>query len=412
MGILYNTLMRLASFGAMLAALFSSKMKMFVDGRKGVFEKLQQQIGVSDKTVWMHCASLGEFEQGVPILQALRSAKPDYKLVVSFFSPSGYEVKKNSPLADIVVYLPLDTPNNAKRFVAAIHPSLAIFVKYEIWPNYLFELQNKKIPSFLISALFRKNQIFFKSYGNFMRRALFTFDNCFVQDQNSQQLLNGIGMEKLTISGDTRFDRVFNQLKMDNTLKFAGDFKGDSITIVCGSTWPEDEAVLLNFINSAPDGVKFIVAPHKIENLKIEAFRRNIVKKTVLHSEKDEVNLREYEVLIIDCIGLLSKLYRYADIAFVGGAMGNTGLHNILEPATFSIPIVIGKNYDKFPEAYALKEAGGLFVVKNAAEATQLFEKLVGNENVRKNAGEIAGLFIKQNTGATAIILESILTKI
>lgn len=412
MGILYNTLIHLASFGATVTSFFSPKMKLFVNGRKDVFEILQRQIAVSDKTIWVHCASLGEFEQGVPIMEEIKRTKPEYKIVVSFFSPSGYEVKKNSPIADVVAYLPMDTPSNAKRFIEAIHPSLAIFVKYEIWPNYLFELQKKKIPSILISALFRENQIFFKSYGGFMRRALFTFYKYFVQDENSKQLLNSIGLKNVTISGDTRFDRVSNQLTMNNTLPFARDFKGNSISIVCGSTWPEDETVLLDFINSASEEVKFIIAPHKIESHKIEEFRKRINKKTVLHSEKDDVNLSEYNVLIIDCIGLLSKLYSYADIAYVGGAMGTTGLHNILEPATFAIPIVIGKNYDKFPEAETLKKSGGLFVVEDTEECTAILNKLVLDGSLREEAGKIAGIFIKQNIGATSIIMESISSRI
>lgn len=412
MGILYNTLIHLASFGATVTSFFSPKMKLFVNGRKDVFEKLQRQIAISDKTIWVHCASLGEFEQGVPIMEEIKKTKPEYKIVVSFFSPSGYEVKKNSPIADVVAYLPMDTPSNAKRFIEAIHPSLAIFVKYEIWPNYLFELQKKKIPSILISALFRENQIFFKSYGGFMRRALFTFYKYFVQDENSKQLLNSIGLKNVTISGDTRFDRVSNQLTMNNTLPFARDFKGNSISIVCGSTWPEDETVLLDFINSASEEVKFIIAPHKIESHKIEEFRKRINKKTVLHSEKDDVNLSEYNVLIIDCIGLLSKLYSYADIAYVGGAMGTTGLHNILEPATFAIPIVIGKNHGKFPEAETLKKSGGLFVVEDTEECTAILNKLVLDGSLREEAGKIAGIFIKQNIGATSIIMESISSRI
>lgn len=402
----------MASFGATVTSFFSPKMKLFVNGRKDVFEKLQRQIAISDKTIWVHCASLGEFEQGVPIMEEIKKTKPEYKIVVSFFSPSGYEVKKNSPIADVVAYLPMDTPSNAKRFIEAIHPSLAIFVKYEIWPNYLFELQKKKIPSILISALFRENQIFFKSYGGFMRRALFTFYKYFVQDENSKQLLNSIGLKNVTISGDTRFDRVSNQLTMNNTLPFARDFKGNSISIVCGSTWPEDETVLLDFINSASEEVKFIIAPHKIESHKIEEFRKRINKKTVLHSEKDDVNLSEYNVLIIDCIGLLSKLYSYADIAYVGGAMGTTGLHNILEPATFAIPIVIGKNYGKFPEAETLKKSGGLFVVEDTEECTAILNKLVLDGSLREEAGKIAGIFIKQNIGATSIIMESISSRI
>ena len=412
MGILYNTLIHLASFGATVASTFNKKIKAFVSGRKVVFDELKTQIKLSDKTIWIHCASLGEFEQGVPIMQALKKTHPEYKIVVSFFSPSGYENKKTSPMADVVVYLPLDTPLNAEKFIKAIHPSLAIFVKYEIWPNYLFELQKNKIPSLLISAVFRKEQIFFKNYGGFMRKALFTFDNYFVQDENSKELLGSLGLKNVIISGDTRFDRVSSQLSHDNTLPFARDFKGNSKTIVCGSTWPEDEAVLLSFINSGSQDIKFIIAPHKIERNKIEELRNRIDRKTVLYSEKDDVDLSQYDVLIIDCIGLLSKLYHYADIAFVGGAMGNTGLHNVLEPATFSIPIVIGKNFEKFPEAEILRKLGGLFVVENSEECTAILKRLFLNENYRKESGKIAGRFIQQNVGATSIIMKYISSRI
>ncbi|OAD90799.1 3-deoxy-D-manno-octulosonic acid transferase [Aequorivita soesokkakensis] len=405
---IYNLLILLASFHLRIVALFSKKMKLFVNGRKDVFKILQQKISATDKTIWFHCASLGEFEQGVPIMEAMKKLKPDHKIVVSFFSPSGFEIKKNTPLADAVVYLPMDTQANAKKFIAAIHPSLVLFVKYEFWPNYLLELKKKNIPTLLVSGVFRKNQIFFKSYGSFMRKALGNFDHFFLQDENSEVLLKNIGFKNLTISGDTRFDRVSHQIEMDNTLRFAEEFKGDSICIVCGSTWPEDEVLLLEYINSAPENVKFIIAPHKIELDKIENFKEKIIKKTILHSQIDEVNIAEYSVLIIDCIGLLSKIYSYADIAYVGGAAGKTGLHNILEPATFGVPIVIGKNYSEFPEAIRLQDLAGLFSVKNPSECDEILSKLVNNINFRNKTGMIAGHFVNKNTGATQKIVNYI----
>ncbi|MDC8001831.1 glycosyltransferase N-terminal domain-containing protein [Aequorivita todarodis] len=407
---IYNLSIHLVSFGLRIVALFNKKMKLFVNGRKDVFEMLQQKISSEDKTIWFHCASLGEFEQGVPIMEAIKKQRPDHKIVVSFFSPSGFEVKKNTPLADAVVYLPMDTRENAKKFVAAVRPTMALFVKYEFWPNYLFELQKKKVPTYLVSGIFRKDQIFFKSYGGFMRKALQSFDHFFLQDENSEELLKNIGFSNVTVSGDTRFDRVSHQIEMDNTLKFAEDFKGNSLCIVCGSTWPEDEAVLLDYINAAPENVKFIIAPHKIEVDKISDFTHKIVKKTVLHSNKDEVNISDYDVLIIDCIGLLSKLYSYADIAYVGGAMGSTGLHNILEPATFGVPIVIGKNYGEFPEAIRLRDLAGLFTVKNSLECNEILSKLVNNINFRNKTGMIAGHFVNKNTGATQKIVNYLST--
>lgn len=403
---IYNLLILFASFLLKIVAFFSNKMKLFVNGRKNVFKTLHQKISSTDKTIWFHCASLGEFEQGVPIMEEIKKLKPDHKIVVSFFSPSGYEVKKNTPLAGAVVYLPMDTTTNAKKFVTAVHPSLALFVKYEFWPNYLFELQKKNIPTLLVSGVFRESQIFFKSYGGFMRRALASFDHFFLQDKNSEMLLKSIGFSNTTVSGDTRFDRVSHQIEMDNTLKFAEEFKGNSLCVVCGSTWFEDEAVLLDYINSAPENVKFIIAPHKIEADKIEDFTKKIVKKTVLHSSIDEVNISDYSVLIIDCIGLLSKLYSYADIAYVGGAMGKTGLHNILEPATFGVPIVIGKNFNEFPEAKRLRDLAGLFSISNAAECTEILNTLILNDSLRNKTGMIAGHFVNKNTGATKKIID------
>lgn len=379
-----------------------------MEGRKDVFETLKKKISPQDKTIWFHCASLGEFEQGVPIMEAIKKLKPNHKIVVSFFSPSGYEIKKNTPLADIVVYLPMDTPANARKLITTINPAIAFFVKYEFWPNYLFELKKKNIPTLLVSGVFRQNQIFFKSYGSFMRKALSSFEHFFVQDENSEALLKDIGFTNITLSGDTRFDRVSHQIEMDNDLKFADEFKGNSLCIVCGSTWPEDEAILLDYINIAPNNVKFIIAPHKIEATKIAEFSSKILKKTVLHSNKDEVNLSAYDVLIIDCIGLLSKLYSYADIAYVGGAMGKTGLHNILEPATFGLPIVIGKNYDEFPEAIRLRSLAGLFSVSSAEECSQILEKLVENDSFRSATGMISGHFVNKNTGATESIISYI----
>lgn len=392
-----------------IVALFSKKIKLFVDGRKDVVHILGKNISTSDKTIWFHCASLGEFEQGVPIMEEMKKAKPDHKIIVSFFSPSGYEIKKNTPLADVVVYLPMDTPLNAKRFIDAIHPSLSIFVKYEFWPNYLLQLKKKNIPTLLVSGVFRDNQIFFKPYGGFMRKALKSFNHFFLQEENSVKLLNSIGFKNTTLSGDTRFDRVSHQIEMNNTLKFAKEFKGDSLCIVCGSTWPEDEAVLLDYINSAPRNVKFIIAPHKIEQSKIEAFTEKLYKqKVILHSQKDDVNLAEYSVLIIDCIGLLTKLYSYADIAYVGGAMGRTGLHNILEPATFGVPIIIGKNYNEFTEAIRLRNLAGLFSISNPLELSDVLTKLVSDANYRKKTGMISGHFVNSNTGATNKVLDYI----
>ncbi|MGY8934332.1 MAG: 3-deoxy-D-manno-octulosonic acid transferase, partial [Flavobacteriales bacterium] len=358
-------------------------MSLFVHGRKTVFDTLKESINPDDKTIWFHCASLGEYEQGVPIMEKTKELFPDYKLIVTFFSPSGFEVKKNSTLANTIVYLPIDTVSNAKKFIELAHPSLAIFIKYEFWPNYLFQLKEKNIPTLLVSGLFRKDQMFFKPYGGFMRKTLNSFDHFFVQDKISKDLLKSINIKDITVSGDTRFDRVSNQLLQNNTLAFISEFKQNNLCIVCGSTWPEDEAVLIDYINKAPDDVKFIIAPHKINASKIESFKKNIQKKSILFSTKEGTNISDYKVFIIDTVGLLTKIYSQADIAYVGGGMGLTGLHNILEPATFGVPIVIGNRFEKFPEAKELKELKGLFSISNAAECSEILKKLVTDKNAR-----------------------------
>lgn len=409
MRLFYNLLTYVATAHIWIAQFFSKKLRLFVSGRKKSFKTLAEKISRSDKTIWFHCASLGEFEQGLPIMEAVKKQYPDHKILVSFFSPSGYEIKKDTPIADAVVYLPMDTKKNAKKFITLANPAVAIFVKYEFWPNYLLELQAKNIPTVLVSGLFRENQVFFKSYGGFMRKALQTFKHLFVQDASSETLVRSLNIDQVSISGDTRFDRVSHQIEQENNLDFMDAFKGDSLCIVCGSTWVDDEDVLLQYINEAPQNVKFVIAPHKIDARKIQDFKSRIHKPTTLFSEQNSEHkakeISEYDVLIIDMIGLLTKIYSYADIAYVGGAMGNTGLHNILEPATFGVPIVIGKNYDNFPEAERLRSLAGLFSISSEADCTEVLSKLVNDSKFREKTGMISGHFVNSNTGATAKVM-------
>lgn len=383
-------------------------MKLFVKGRKSVFKTLKSQIQPEDKTIWFHCASLGEYEQGVPIMGATKKMFPNHKLIVSFFSPSGFEVKKNNSVGDITIYLPLDTLRNAKKFIKLVHPSLAVFVKYEFWPNYLFQLKKNNISTFLVSGLFRENQIFFKTYGSFMRSTLQNIDHFFVQDEASKKLLKSIKIENVSIIGDTRFDRVYNQLKQDNTLDFIAEFKQDKICAVLGSTWPEDDSILLEYINTSSDKVKFIIAPHEVKPARIEGLKMNIEKNTVLFSEMEGKNLADYKVFIIDTVGILTKIYSYADVAYVGGAMGKTGLHNILEPAVFGTPIVIGQNFENFPEAKKLQELKGLFSVKMTLGCSAILFKLVNDDDFRKKSGLIAKKYIQDNLGATEKVMNYI----
>jgi len=400
MRLIYNLLTHVSTFIIWCSQFFNKKMKLFVSGRKDVFKTLSS-LSKNDKTIWFHCASLGEFEQGKPIIEEVKTLFPNHKIIITFFSPSGFEIKKNTPLADYVTYLPIDTMHNARKFIEIVNPSIALFVKYEFWPNYLFQLKKNNIPTLLVSGIFRPNQLFFKWYGSFMKKGLQSFHHFFVQDETSKTLLDSINLKNVTVSGDTRFDRVHQQLRQENQLDFIETFKQDSLCLVCGSTWPEDDEVLLNFINQSDDSIKIIIAPHNINASKIEDFRNKITKKSVLFSEKEGKDLSQYSVFFIDTIGILTKIYNYADIAYIGGAMGKTGLHNILEAATFGIPIVIGKQFKNFPEAIELQKMKGLFSVKNESECNEILSKLVINNEFRKTTGTIAKDYVESNIGAT-----------
>lgn len=406
-----------------IVALFSPKMKLFVNGRKSVFQTLANKIQSSDKTIWFHAASLGEYEQGLPVIEAIKQQFPTHKIVVTFFSPSGYEVRKNNTVADVTVYLPLDTVSNAKQFIKLVHPEMAFFIKYEYWPNYLNELKNQQIKTYLISGILRENQAFFKWYGGFYRNALKTFDYFFVQNDRSKILLQSIGFNNVKVSGDTRFDRVVSILERDNSLDFIEQFKDNKTIIVMGSSWPKDENLLMNYINQSSDDVKFIIAPHNIKSEQIQELKKSISKKTVLFSENVETrligsdvetrliaSLQEYNVFIIDTIGILTKIYSYADIAYVGGGFGNPGVHNILEPATFGVPVVIGPNYSHFAEATALVNMEGCISIQNQIQLNESFDLLLQNKEERLEIGHICSTFVQMNKGATQTIMNHILS--
>jgi len=406
---LYNLIVQIAGFLLKIAAFFSPKMKLFIEGRKVVFSTLEQKIKPSDKTIWFHAASLGEYEQGLPVIEKIKEKFPLHKIVVTFFSPSGYEVRKNNTVADVTVYLPLDTKKNAKQFLSMVHPDLVFFIKYEYWLNYLSELKKQNVPTYLISGIFRENQMFFKWYGGFYRKALDAFTYFFVQNESSKKLLQQLGKANVTVSGDTRFDRVAAILEKDNSLDFISNFKNDTLTIVIGSSWPKDENILVDFINSNNYNIKFIIAPHNIKEEQIQSLKNSITKKTVLFTEKEAKNLADFDVFIIDTIGILTKIYSYADIAYVGGGFGNPGVHNLLEPATFGVPIVIGPNFSHFAEATALVNAGGCVSISNTTTLNDAFENLIRNEDIRHEKGHICSTFVQMNKGATAIILKHIL---
>ncbi|MBF6654344.1 3-deoxy-D-manno-octulosonic acid transferase [Flavobacterium columnare] len=405
---LYNTIIHFVQFFLNIIALLNPKIKLFVKGRKDVFNTLASKINPTDKTIWFHAASLGEYEQGLPVMEKIKENFSSYKIILTFFSPSGYEVKKNNTIADITIYLPLDTKANANLFLELVHPEKVFFIKYEFWPNYLNELGKRKIDTYLISGIFRKKQLFFKWYGGFYRNALKNFNYFFVQNDSSKELLKTIGFQNTIVSGDTRFDRVITILGRNNTLDFIKQFKDDKTTIVIGSSWPKDEDLLIPYINQSSDDVKFIIVPHNIKGGQISNIMSQINKSVVLHSEMSNKNLAQFNVFIIDTIGILTKIYSYADMAYVGGGFGNPGVHNILEPATFGVPVIIGPNYSHFAEATALVHQKGCISISDQTELIQAFNLLIQNEDERREKGHICQTFVQMNAGATQTITNTI----
>jgi 3-deoxy-D-manno-octulosonic-acid transferase len=410
MRFLYNFAVFFASITLPFIAVFNKKIALFVAGRRETFAKIATLK--NENTIWFHAASLGEFEQARPLIEELKNKHKAYKILVTFFSPSGYEIRKHYNLADAVCYLPLDSKKNAKRFIEEVNPAFAIFIKYEFWPNLLHVLKKKKIKTILVAGILREKQLFFKSYGGFMKKSLGAFHHFFVQDSTSKELLNSIEYHNVTVAGDTRFDRVLEILEQDNSLDFVNEFKDGKFTIVAGSTWKEDEELLIHYINNeATAEEKFIIAPHTIQSDAILALKKSITKKVVLFSEKEGKSLADKQVFIIDTIGILTKIYAVADIAYVGGGL-KTGLHNILEPATFGIPVVIGNKYDKFKEAIDLVHIGGCISVKNQNEFTESFIDLKKDESFRKLTGVINKRYIEDHLGATKLIMNYVATKI
>jgi 3-deoxy-D-manno-octulosonic-acid transferase len=406
----YSLLIRFVALILPLLARFNAKLQRFVEGRKSVWQTLEKGLQGRQKTLWFHAASLGEYEQGLPVMEALKTKYPDFTFVLTFFSPSGYEVRKNNSIADITVYLPLDTPENARRFLQTVRPQMAFFIKYEFWPNYLNQLRQQAVPTYLISGVFRPNQVFFKVYGGFYRKALRTFSHFFVQNNLSKTLLQSIGITAVSVSGDTRFDRVNAVLQRDNALDFMEKFTQDANIMVIGSSWPKDEELLAHYINKAPENLKFVLAPHNIKTEQLDTFEAQLKRPSVRYSQIDTLPLEDYSILIVDTVGLLTKIYAYADIAYVGGGFGNPGVHNVLEPATFGIPIVVGPHYDHFAEATALVHLGGCVSISNESELKTILDTWVANSIEREEKGNLCATFVQKNTGATEHIVSYITT--
>lgn len=411
MFLLYNFFVIFATFILKLVALFSPKIKLFVNGRKNTFKTLEHKLSINEETIWFHAASLGEYEQGLPVMEKIKASFPQYKIVLSFFSPSGYEVRKNNTIADVTVYLPLDTNENAKKWIKTMNPKLVFFIKYEFWPNYLNQLKVNNIPTYLISGIFRENQIFFKSYGGFYRNCLKTFNYFFVQNNISKVLLHGLNIDNVTVSGDTRLDRVCEILNRNNQLDFVNNFVQNKFTIVSGSTWKADEDLLIPYINSCSKDIKFIIAPHNIKTNEINELKKHITKKTILFSEINNQDISGFDVLIVDTIGLLTKIYSKANVAFVGGGFNKSGVHNVLEPAVFGVPILIGKNYSNFQEAKDLVKLKGIISVTNANNFKDTINQIIDDKNVLDQMGKTNKEYVLENKGATDEILEYILKK-
>ena len=378
-----------------------------VTGRERAFNTISDKKRYNKKIIWFHCASLGEFEQGLPMMESIKLTFPNYLLYVSFFSPSGYEIQKDHRIADCVFYLPADTRSNADRLLSLLEPNAVFFIKYEFWYHFLRACNDRNIPVFSISAILRPDQLFFKFYGGFYRKILTLFDHFFVQNMETKELLNGLGLTNVTISGDTRFDRVNAISKKQPNIKVIEDFTGNHNLIVLGSTWKQDIDLWSSYINKNND-VKFIIAPHNINEENLKYIGKKVRSNTLRYS-KSEYNLKNSSVLIIDNIGMLSAIYRYADITYVGGAFGE-GIHNTLEPATFGKPIIIGRaaSNKKYQEVSALIKEGGAFEISNSKELETVMSNLLSDNTFRQQSGKSSRDFVNANLGSTDKIMGEI----
>jgi len=394
----------------LIFSLFNTKAKLFINGRKNLFNDLEKKIDAREKHIWFHFASLGEFEQGRPVLEKIKSLYQNKKIVVTFFSPSGYEIRKNYALAD-VFYLPIDTSANAKKFLDLINPELAIFTKYEFWHFYFQELKTRKIPLYVISGIFRPGQAFFKWYGSFYRNILKSVTYFFVQNEESKALLESIGLKNTVVSGDTRFDRVYENAQSPRSLLEIEKFIGNSPTLVCGSTWPDDERLLALLPEKYLEW-KFIIAPHEIHESHLESIEKQFMVTSLRFSTfKNDlaaglapIPAVKAQVLIIDNIGMLSSLYQYGRFAYIGGGFG-TGIHNTLEAAAFGLPVIFGPKYDKFQEAKDLIALGAAKSISSADELFLAFEQF----NDSKSASALSKSYVDEHKGATEIIIRHIL---
>lgn len=406
MRLIYNTGIFIYRWLIHFSALFNGKAGDFVKGRKGTIPALKTfRDNIGDAPlIWIHSASLGEFEQGRPVIEQLKKLWPEYKILLTFFSPSGYKVRKHYELADHVCYLPMDTPGNALRFYKEVRPDLAVFVKYEFWYNHLSVLKKNNVPHILISSIFRQNQIFFRPYGGFFRKLLLGYDHIFVQDQASMQLLRNIGIEHCSLAGDTRVDRVSDIARQAKRFPEIERFVDGSKVFVAGSTWPKGEEVICPLINNdLPEDWKVIFAPHEITEGHLKDIEKRLDLSSIRYSMLETIPDSNSRVLIIDNIGMLASLYKYGTLAYIGGGFG-VGIHNILEPATFGLPVLFGPNHEKFREAVELRKRGGAFSISDYEDLKEVFRTMLEDQPyaAAKNASRS---FIDENKGATDLII-------
>lgn len=404
--IVYNIAIYIYMAGVIIASLFSDKVRKMWRGQHQALRILREKVDPKARYVWFHAASLGEFEQGRPLMERMRAEHPEYKILLTFFSPSGYEVRKDYKGADIICYLPLDTSRNALRFLRMVRPEMAFFIKYEFWYNYLHILKYRGIPAYSVSSIFRKGQVFFRWYGKPYSRVLKCFTHLYVQNDISRELLHKCGIDNVTVVGDTRFDRVLEIKTQQKQLPIIEAFKGGGNAFVAGSSWQPDEDIFIRYFNNHPEW-KLIIAPHVIGEDHLKQIMQKVSRKTVRYTQTAPEEAAQADCIIIDCFGLLSSIYHYGEIAYVGGGFG-VGIHNVLEAAVWDIPVIFGPNNQNFQEAQGLKRSGGGFDFETYEEFHEIMTRLADNADNRQQAGRKAGAFVKSMTGATDTILKDI----
>lgn len=405
---IYNFAIRMMDFGVNVGARRRDKLRKLAEGEKAALLFLEANVRKGERYIWIHAASLGEFEQGRPLIERIRREHPEKKILLTFFSPSGYEVRKNFPQVDLVSYLPFDLKSRVKKFLDIVNPSIAIFVKYEFWGNYLTELKRRGIPTYIISAIFRPSQVFFKPWGGMFRKMLRCYNHIYVQDERSKQLLAGIGIDKVTVAGDTRFDRVTDIMASSVKIPEIESFVDrNKLTLIAGSSWEPDEAHIIPYFNSHPE-LKLIIAPHEIGEDRISSIVSMLKRPYVRLSETTPEEAAKADCIIIDCFGKLSSAYAYGDIAYIGGGFG-VGIHNLNEAAVYGIPVIFGPNYHKFKEAFDLIATGGGFSFAEGPDFVKIMDRFLSDPKALEKAGKAAGEYIKSNLGATDLIYRELI---